>query len=321
MGTTYYHTVNGEIVGETTSGVRTDYLVDALGSVTGTVNQSAQVLNTYRYKPYGALPAKTGTAADPKSQWVGTLGYRATSRAQSDYYVRARHYGSVPGRWTTVDPLWPLQPGSAYSTPTSAVDPSGLDPCPPIVDLTEQDILVQMMHLSWDKRNAERIDDCIQKAAQAGHIQCDHFRQSTILCLTNNPPYIDCQYDCNGNEYAYTVNPPTATVCTGHGTVYDVVICMSLLMAGGRGASYLPNLQHTANQALWVTILHESLHACAYHHGRDLLNPGYEPTPDRTCNEIAVCCIDRVISGKPTQDCARDLPAQHGGSGVPARPQ
>jgi RHS repeat-associated protein len=128
MAVTNYHTVNGEIVGETTSGVRTDYLVDALGSVTGTVNQSAQVLNTYRYKPYGALLAKTGTAADPKSQWVGTLGYRATSRAQSDYYIRARHYGSAPGRWTTMDRLWPILPAYQYaeSSPAVSVDVWGL---------------------------------------------------------------------------------------------------------------------------------------------------------------------------------------------------
>ena len=127
MAVTNYHTVNGEIVGETTSGVRTDYLVDALGGVTGTVNQSAQVLNTYRYKPYGALLAKTGTAPDPKSQWVGTLGYRATSRAQSDYYVRARHYGSVTGMWTTVDQFWPWEWAYAYGgqAPTKLVDPAG----------------------------------------------------------------------------------------------------------------------------------------------------------------------------------------------------
>jgi hypothetical protein len=133
MGTTYYHTVNGEIVGETTSGVRTDYLVDALGSVTGTVNQSAQVLNTYRYKPYGALLAKTGTAADPKSQWVGTLGYRATSRAQSDYYVRARHYASAPGGWSTVDPLWPSEAAYAYASASPLVvgDAAGMQVKPP----------------------------------------------------------------------------------------------------------------------------------------------------------------------------------------------
>jgi len=94
--------VNREIDGETTSGVRTDYLADALGSVTGTVNRSAKVLNTYRYKPYGALLAKTGVATDPKSQWVGTLGYRATSRAQRDYYVGPAHYGTASGRYTSV---------------------------------------------------------------------------------------------------------------------------------------------------------------------------------------------------------------------------
>ena len=41
MAVTNYHTVNGRIIGETTSGTRTDYLTDALGSVTATVNQSA----------------------------------------------------------------------------------------------------------------------------------------------------------------------------------------------------------------------------------------------------------------------------------------
>ena len=101
------HAVDGEIVGETTSGVRTDYLVDALGSVTATVSQSAQVQNAYRYKPYGALLAKTGSASDPKSQWVGTLGYRATSRVQSEYDFQSSDYGTATGCWTSVDRSWP----------------------------------------------------------------------------------------------------------------------------------------------------------------------------------------------------------------------
>ena len=50
MPVTNYHTANGMLLGETTAGVRTDYLTDALGNVTGTVNQSAQVVNTYRDK-------------------------------------------------------------------------------------------------------------------------------------------------------------------------------------------------------------------------------------------------------------------------------
>ncbi len=45
MATKCYHTVNGELRGETTSGVRTGYLTDVLGSVTATVNALA-VTNT-----------------------------------------------------------------------------------------------------------------------------------------------------------------------------------------------------------------------------------------------------------------------------------
>src|ERR1044072_2433939 len=104
MPVTNYYSVDGELIGEKPSGgSRVDYLTDALGSVTATLNQSAQVVNTYRYKPYGSQLAKTGVGADPAFQWVGTQGYRPTGRKFSDTYVRARHYDSSTGRWTTKD--------------------------------------------------------------------------------------------------------------------------------------------------------------------------------------------------------------------------
>src|SRR5438034_1098879 len=106
MAVTNYYSIDGKILGEkTTGGSRVDYLTDALGSVTATLNQSAQVINTYRYKPFGAQLAKTGVGADPSFLWVGTQGYRKTSRKFSDFYVRARHYSSEEGRWTTKDPI------------------------------------------------------------------------------------------------------------------------------------------------------------------------------------------------------------------------
>ncbi len=40
MAVTNYYTVNGSIIGESTNGVRIDYMMDALGSVTGTVNSA-----------------------------------------------------------------------------------------------------------------------------------------------------------------------------------------------------------------------------------------------------------------------------------------
>src|SRR5579863_7177649 len=101
-----YYTVGGEILGEKAAGgQRLDYLTDALGNVTATVNASGQVVNTYRYKPYGALLSRTGSGADPSFQWVGSQGYRQTGKKYSDVYVRARHYDTLDGRWTTKDPI------------------------------------------------------------------------------------------------------------------------------------------------------------------------------------------------------------------------
>ncbi len=103
---------------------------DALGSVTGTLNASQAVVNTYRYKPYGELLAKTGSAADPAFMWNGTTQSRRTGLTFSDQYNRARHYGTRQGQWTTVDPLWPRERVLGYcnGNPTSSVDPSGLFP-------------------------------------------------------------------------------------------------------------------------------------------------------------------------------------------------
>ena len=131
MPVTNYYTIDGEIIGEkTTGGSRVDYLTDALGSVTVTVDQSAQVVNAYRYKPYGTQLSKTGVAADPAFQWVGTRGYRQTGRQYSETYVRARHYSSALGAWTTQDPIrsrggWNYY-GYVQQSPTVWTDPSGL---------------------------------------------------------------------------------------------------------------------------------------------------------------------------------------------------
>src|SRR5262249_54175585 len=130
MGVTNYYSVNGEILGEKViGGSRMDYLSDALGNVMATMNQSAQVVNTYRYKPYGALLAKTGVGADPAFQWVGAQGYRQTSKKFSDVYVRARHYDTATGRWTTEDLSVAEGVLAVFryvrSNPVSNVDPSG----------------------------------------------------------------------------------------------------------------------------------------------------------------------------------------------------
>lgn len=132
-----YYSMNGRLIGERDkAGLtgRIDYLMDALGSVTATVDQSAQVVNTYRYKPYGGLLAKTGSGSDPKFRWVGSWGYRETSKTFSDVYVRARHYSTRVGRWSTSDPSVTLPSGAyayAMGSPSQFIDTTGMAPCPP----------------------------------------------------------------------------------------------------------------------------------------------------------------------------------------------
>jgi RHS repeat-associated protein len=138
-----YDTIDGEIIGECTNGVYTDYGVDALGSVVATIDSLSAVVNTYRYKPYGALLAKTGVGSDPRFGWVGTQGYRSTKRVYSDSYVRARHQSSEVSTWTTVDPIWPPPHPYAYvqSNPTRYTDPSGLKAC-----AEEASIVTKLLH-------------------------------------------------------------------------------------------------------------------------------------------------------------------------------
>jgi RHS repeat-associated protein len=105
MGVTSYYSFGGEILGEETGGVRRDYLTDALGSVTATVTGAGVVENTYRYKPYGSILAKTGTGSDPKFLWNGKWGYFKNGNTSSFTYVRARWYREMVSRWATKDKL------------------------------------------------------------------------------------------------------------------------------------------------------------------------------------------------------------------------
>ena len=127
MPVTNYHSVNGVIIAEHTTGQsRLDYVTDALGSVITTVDQTLTVKSTARYKPYGATLAQTGT--QPMYGWVGSPGYRRTSLPHTDIYVRKRHPSTVEGCWTSVDPSSPFEKTyiCAKATPTVMVDPTGL---------------------------------------------------------------------------------------------------------------------------------------------------------------------------------------------------
>lgn len=128
MPVTNYISFGDQIIGEReVGGARRNYGVDALGSVTSTIQGSA-IENTYAYKPHGGQLQKTGAAEDPRFKWVGNVGYRSTRRDMADLYVRARHYSLRTMRWTTVDPAANRESGPynyVLQNPAVRVDPSG----------------------------------------------------------------------------------------------------------------------------------------------------------------------------------------------------
>jgi len=156
VATTYYATINGQILYESTNGVRTEYIHDALGSVIATTDANRNVQNTYRWAGYGTQIAKTGTAADPKFLWNGTSGYRVTGRAHASHYVRRRHYGIQEAAWGGVDLLWlTFSPyGYALQRPILVLDVFGRQPWIPVrqfgyVDLLGEHVCPIQANLYW----------------------------------------------------------------------------------------------------------------------------------------------------------------------------
>ena len=127
MGKTSYYSVNGHLLGESTSGAETTYMSDALGSTVGTIT-STGMRNRYTYTPYGGQLSRTGADPDPKFLWNARSGYRASNRNNAECYVRRRHFSQVSKAWSSRDPVWPMEPPSAYgsSNPASSSDPTGM---------------------------------------------------------------------------------------------------------------------------------------------------------------------------------------------------
>jgi|GEM_PF-1853991 len=120
MGVTSYLTIDGEIISETRSGARADYLPDPLGSTRALTNSSQTITDTYFYWPYGEIRSHSGRSVTVYT-FCGTLGYRADSIG---YYVISRELELSYSHWLTVDYFWPIEfPWVyAYSNPPSFVD-------------------------------------------------------------------------------------------------------------------------------------------------------------------------------------------------------
>ena len=86
MATTYYHAVNGQLLGETTAGARIDYLTDILGSVVGTVDQNQNSQCNLRYKPFGSRLSQSGAVAVLRFQYCGNSSLSETGSLDGALY-------------------------------------------------------------------------------------------------------------------------------------------------------------------------------------------------------------------------------------------
>ena len=127
-----YYSVNGRVRAESNSTGFRSYFRDNLGSVVKTISNTATVVHSYVYKPFGEVMQNSGMGAmQRRFLWCGSWGYGHTNLHDkwNSYYVRSRHYSGVQGLWTTVDPIWPRDKAYRYvrNSVTKAIDPSGLE--------------------------------------------------------------------------------------------------------------------------------------------------------------------------------------------------
>ena len=118
----------GPLLSENRGGTTFTHHYDALGSTTMLTDDAGTVTDTFAYDAWGNSVARTGMTTTPY-QWNGRCGYHF-DQSSGRYYVRARSYEPTVARWSSVDPLWPIDASGYYgyvmSQAVSLVDPSGL---------------------------------------------------------------------------------------------------------------------------------------------------------------------------------------------------
>ncbi|WP_417381781.1 RHS repeat domain-containing protein [Gimesia sp.] len=124
-------TIFGMVVSQQRSTSTSFYHYDAQGSTHQLTDQNENVTDTFLYDAWGNDIARTGTTIAP-FRFIGNLGYYFDEEVLS-YYVRARVYQPMIGRWLSVDPLGFVDSINRYcyvaNRPRFLYDPSGTQQC------------------------------------------------------------------------------------------------------------------------------------------------------------------------------------------------
>src|SRR5471030_936620 len=105
--TAKYLTVGGEILSETRSGVRSDYIPDTLGSTTALVSSAHTITDTFSWWPFGESRSHVGSSTSPFG-YIGNQGYYADA-VGNRVAARRRVLRAQTAQWQTLDLLWPSE--------------------------------------------------------------------------------------------------------------------------------------------------------------------------------------------------------------------
>lgn len=119
----YTRDPSGGLVSTTRGSATYYYLFDGLGSVVGLTDTAGELVNEYRYTPYGLTTLERETIANP---WRFTGEHY--DHATGLYKIGHRYYDPALGRWTQRDPSNAELNPYLYSAgnPVNYTDPSGL---------------------------------------------------------------------------------------------------------------------------------------------------------------------------------------------------
>lgn len=101
------------------------YHYDFRGSIIAITNENGDIVQYYKYEPFGNIYDKQGTITwNNPYTYVGKHGVQADSNGL--YYMKARYYNSGMGRFINEDPVWHtnLYP-YADNDPVNKIDPDG----------------------------------------------------------------------------------------------------------------------------------------------------------------------------------------------------
>ena len=122
----------GNLISEYDQSNSSFHLYDALGSTEALTDAAQSVIDRYAYRAFGLLELHSGSSPSPFT-FVGRQGY-FYEPSLGLYYINARWYDPVTGRWLSEDPIgYAAGDANLYryvgNGPVSAVDPSGLKKC------------------------------------------------------------------------------------------------------------------------------------------------------------------------------------------------